>query len=63
MAIESGRVVLTVRNSVGETPSRPGHGMALHNVQERLRLLHDVAAQCDVWREGDEFFARVVLPL
>jgi two-component system sensor histidine kinase AlgZ len=58
-----GQVVLTVRNSVGEVPSRPGHGMALHNVRERLRLLHDVAAQCDVWREGDEFFARVVLPL
>ena len=58
-----GQVVLTVRNSVGETPSRPGHGMALHNVRERLRLLHDVAAQCDVGREGDEFFVRVVLPL
>ena len=43
--------------------------MALHNIRERLRLLHDVAAQCDVWREpahpqagGDLFHARVVLP-
>jgi two-component system sensor histidine kinase AlgZ len=58
-----GQVVLTVRNTVGEGPARPGHGMALHNVRERLRLLHDVAAQCDVWREGDQFHARVVLPL
>ena len=58
-----GQVVLTVRNTVGDGPARPGHGMALHNVRERLRLLHDVAAQCDVWREGDQFHARVVLPL
>lgn len=40
--------------------------MALHNVRERLRLLHDVAAQCDVWREptpeGEMFHARIVLP-
>jgi two-component system sensor histidine kinase AlgZ len=58
-----GQVVLTVRNSVGELPSRPGHGMALHNVRERLRLLHDVAAQCDVWREDGQFHARITLPL
>ena len=44
--------------------------MALHNVRERLRLLHDVAAQCDVWRDsqppgggsGACFHARIVLP-
>jgi len=44
--------------------------MALHNVRERLRLLHDVAAQCDVWRDGSLpggtpgacFHARIVLP-
>ena len=37
--------------------------MALHNVRERLRLLHDVAGQCDVWRDGDGFHARIVVPL
>jgi two-component system sensor histidine kinase AlgZ len=37
--------------------------MALHNLRERLRLLHDVAAQCDVWRERGLFHARIVLPL
>ena len=41
-------------------------GFALHNIRERLRLLHDVAAQCDVWRdvgeEGEMFHARIVLP-
>ncbi|MDE2393932.1 MAG: histidine kinase [Burkholderiales bacterium] len=58
-----GQVLLTVSNTVPDEPSSPGHGMALHNIRERLRLLHDVAAQCEVWREGDQFHARIVLPL
>jgi two-component system, LytTR family, sensor histidine kinase AlgZ len=58
-----GQAVVMVSNTVGDEPSAPGHGMALHNVRERLRLLHDVAAQCDVWREGEVFHARIVLPL
>jgi two-component system, LytTR family, sensor histidine kinase AlgZ len=56
------QVVVTVSNTVGDEPASPGHGMALHNVRERLRLLHDVGAQCDVWREGPLFHARIVLP-
>jgi two-component system, LytTR family, sensor histidine kinase AlgZ len=69
--VQRAQVVLVVTNTVGPDPGSPGHGMALHNVRERLRLLHDVAAQCDVWREpasatasaGDLFHARIVLPL
>jgi two-component system, LytTR family, sensor histidine kinase AlgZ len=61
-----GQVVVTVSNTLGQEPGSPGHGMALHNIRERLRLLHDVAAQCDVWREGgpggDWFHARITLP-
>jgi two-component system sensor histidine kinase AlgZ len=56
------QVVVTVSNTMGDEPGSPGHGMALHNVRERLRLLHDVGAQCDVWREGPVFHARIVLP-
>jgi two-component system sensor histidine kinase AlgZ len=58
-----GQATITVSNTVPDAPSAPGHGMALHNVRERLRLLHDVAAQCDVWRDGAVFHARIVLPL
>jgi len=58
-----GQVEVTVSNTIGDEPANPGHGMALHNVRERLRLLHDVAAQCDVWRDGAVFHARIVLPL
>jgi two-component system, LytTR family, sensor histidine kinase AlgZ len=49
--VQRGQVVVMVSNTVGDEPGLPGHGMALHNVRERLRLLHDMAAQCDVWRE------------
>jgi two-component system sensor histidine kinase AlgZ len=58
-----GQVAVTVSNTVPDEPSNPGHGMALHNVRERLRLLHDVGAHCDAWREADVFHARIVLPL
>jgi two-component system sensor histidine kinase AlgZ len=63
---QRGLVVVTVSNTLGEDEGTPGHGMALHNIRERLRLLHDMAAQCDVWRdqvEGAEWFhARITLP-
>ncbi len=69
---QRGQVVVTVSNTLAdpeEGVANPGHGMALHNVRERLRLLHDVAAQCDVWKEtssqpgrSDRFMARIVLP-
>ena len=62
-AVQRGQVIVTVSNTLGDEPGSPGHGMALHNLRERLRLLHDVAAQCDVWREGGLFHARIVLPL
>ena len=66
-AVQRGQAVVTVSNTLGTEPGSPGHGMALHNVRERLRLLHDVAAQCEVWRdsgaEGDWFHARITLPL
>jgi two-component system sensor histidine kinase AlgZ len=45
-----GQVVLVVQQHRGPEPGSPGHGMALHNVRERLRLLHDVAANA-TWRD------------
>jgi two-component system sensor histidine kinase AlgZ len=67
--LQRGQAVVVVSNTLGgpeDGPANPGHGMALHNVRERLRLLHDVAAQCDAWREPaggeDMFHARIVLP-
>jgi len=66
-AVQRGQAVVTVSNTVPEEPSIPGHGMALHNVRERLRLVHDVAAGCEVTREatpaGELFHVRITLPL
>ena len=61
--LRRGQAVIIVSNTLTDEPSTPGHGMALHNISERLRLLHDVAGQCDVWREGNMFHARVIVPL
>jgi two-component system sensor histidine kinase AlgZ len=68
--VQRGQVVVLVTNTLGEDAGNPGHGMALHNLRERLRLLHDVGAQCDVWHEppakgydgGGLFHARITLP-
>jgi two-component system, LytTR family, sensor histidine kinase AlgZ len=70
--LQRGQVEVMVSNSIGEEAAVPGNGMALHNLRERLRLLHDVAAQCDVWRDEERgaeggapvpvFRARVILP-
>jgi len=53
-----------VSNSVApQSASTPGHGIALRNVQERLRLLHDVAADFRARRDGDIYRVRIVVPL
>ena len=58
-----GQAVLLVSNTVADNDPTPGNGIALHNVRERLRLLHDVAGQLDVWREDGLFRARIIVPL
>ncbi len=60
---ERGTVQVSVVNSVSGQPSRPGTGMALANVRERLRLLHDVAAQFEAGVDGPVYRVRLVLPL
>ncbi len=61
--VQRGQAVVVVSNTLPDEPSEPGHGMALANVRERLRLLHDLAGQVDTWREGDFFHARIIVPL
>ena len=42
--VHHGMAEVTVTNTLSDEPSRQGSGIALANVAERLRLLHDVAA-------------------
>lgn len=62
-SVHRGQAVLLVSNTVSGESSVPGHGMALRNVQERLRLMHDVAARFETSRREGEFRVRIVVPL
>jgi len=61
--VKLGRAVISIANSVPKEPSRPGSGIALKNVRERLRLMHDVAVQFDTRQEGDVYRVQIVVPL
>jgi two-component system sensor histidine kinase AlgZ len=71
--VQSGRAVLTVTNSVpphGPTAATAGHGIALRNVRQRLKLMHDVEAdfEAGLQRSSDErqppvYVVRVAVPM
>lgn len=61
--VRRAQATVTVHNTVGDEPSPTGHGMALENVRERLRLLHDLAGQCETWRDAQGFHACITVPL
>jgi two-component system sensor histidine kinase AlgZ len=58
-----GRALISIDNSLPDTPSQPGNGIALQNVRERLRLMHDVAAAFDTQRESARFRVQIAVPL
>ena len=61
--VKHGRALVSIVNSVPDAPPRPGHGIALRNVRERLRLMHDVAAQFESKLEDGVFRVQIVVPL
>ena len=61
--VKLGRALIAITNSVPTTRSRPGSGMALRNVRERLRLMHDVAGQFETRLEPDAYRVQIVVPL
>jgi two-component system, LytTR family, sensor histidine kinase AlgZ len=61
--VRLGRAEITIDNSVSGSASRPGHGLALENVRERLRLLHDLDAQFEVQQAEGRYRVRIVVPL
>ena len=61
--VKGGRAVISIANSLPASAARPGLGMALNNVQERLRLMHDVNAQFESRRDADGFHVQIVVPL
>lgn len=64
--VRRGQVEILVANSLPDSaavPAAPGHGIALRNVHERLRLMHDVAADFSARRQGDVYRVQIVVPL
>jgi len=61
--VKLGRVLVTIVNTVPSEPSRPGNGMALKNVRDRLHLMHDMAAQFETRQEDGVFRVQLVVPL
>ena len=55
-------VEILVVNTVGGKAKQAGHGLALRNVRQRLRLMHDVAARFEVSQEAQRFTVRILLP-
>ncbi|WP_133607021.1 sensor histidine kinase [Aquabacterium commune] len=75
--VQAGLAVLTVSNSVptqGPSPATAGHGIALRNVRQRLKLMHDVESDFDAGlqraapggdagRQPPVYVVRVAVPL
>ena len=61
--VKAGRVQVLIANTVPVQASRPGNGMALKNVRERLQLMHDMAAQFEARRVDGAFRVQLVFPL
>ena len=55
--------VIIVANTIPAGHGAGGHGIALRNVRERLRLLHDLQGQFRCTRTEDSFQARIEVPL
>jgi two-component system sensor histidine kinase AlgZ len=61
--VKAGRALIVIENTVPVEPSRPGNGMALKNVRERLNLMHDVAAHFDTRSAPNLFRVQIGVPL
>jgi len=62
--VHFGMAEILVRNPVGTQRSLlPGHGLALRNVRERLRLMHDVAAGFRISQRDGRFEVKISVPL
>ena len=62
-ARRGGEVEIRIINTVGAPACIPGHGLALRNVRQRLKLMHDVAGRFELDATPTRFALRILLPL
>jgi len=55
--------IITVTNTIPSGQGKRGHGIALRNVRQRLRLLHDFHGHFRCTQTDDSFQARIEVPL
>ena len=65
--VRHGQAWLSISNTLPEGPpgavGRAGHGMALQNVRDRLRLMHDLAARFETAADAGWFRVELAVPL
>ncbi|MBH1962889.1 MAG: histidine kinase [Comamonadaceae bacterium] len=55
--------IIEISNTMPAGQGRPGHGMALANVRDRLKLLHDIEGSFQAGLAGDRYQARIEVPM
>jgi len=55
-------VEIRIVNTVGAPARTAGHGLALRNVRQRLRLMHDVAARFEIESTEQRFSLHILVP-
>ncbi|WOI43594.1 histidine kinase [Acidovorax sp. BLS4] len=65
--LRGSRVIVVITNTVPAAPQREGgrprgHGIALANVRDRLRLLHDVQCEFSAGMQNGRYQVRISLP-
>jgi two-component system sensor histidine kinase AlgZ len=61
--VKLGRAEITIDNPLPATPGPAGHGVALANVRERLRLLHDLDAGFEAGMHEGRWRVRIAVPV
>lgn len=61
--VQGAMAQVRVSNTVPAGQGRAGHGIALHNVRNRLRLLHDLQGGFRAGLAGGEYHVRIQVPM
>lgn len=61
-SLSDGQVTIRLDNPAPDRTGRPGHGIAMDNIEERLRLVYGMGTSLDAYVEDDRFVVTLVFP-